>query len=229
MDDLLGGRAIRERRREQRQPRAGFNAAWYSRAASPSFLSPAIHRRFARFSALSEHIGRPVGMVAYRERLRVYLTLLEIARINRVLGTFVGYGYFEAQVPRTSVFLIDKRPIYSQIGSSSRWNIYVRVVSRRKLREHWETQGREDSEQSLKTWYSVVSKAEWKTYDDIKAAYGAKVDLAHGKNVFNVKANDYRLSCVVDFVRHGVLVLWIGTYKEYDTLNQRKGERLRQL
>lgn len=47
--------------------------------------------------------------------------------------------------------------------------------------------------------------------------------------MFDIKANDYRLICVIDFVRHGVLVLWIGTHKEYDALNERKGEKLRQL
>jgi len=105
----------------------------------------------------------------------------------------------------------------------------VRVVSRKKLREHWKLLGRENSEQPLKTWYSVVSRAEWKTHDDVKLTYGAKVDLAYGRHVFNIKANDYRLICVIDFIRHGVLVLWIGTHEEYDVLNRRGGEKLRQL
>jgi len=114
-------------------------------------------------------------------------------------------------------------------GSINDWNALSRIVSRRKLREHWELRRSEDSEQPLKTRYNVVNRAGWKTYDDIKAAYGAKIDLAYGKYIFNIKANDYRLICIVDFIIHGVLVLWIGTHKEYDALNDRNGERLRQL
>jgi len=33
---------------------------------------------------------------------------------------------------------------------------------------------------------------------------------------------------VIDFARHGVLVLWIGTYREYDELNKNQGRKLRQ-
>lgn len=105
----------------------------------------------------------------------------------------------------------------------------MRVISRKKLRAHWQTQGRQDSEQPLKTWYNVANKAQWKTHSDVKQAYGANVDLAHGKYVFNIKANDYRLVCIIDFARHGVLVLWVGTHAEYDDLNKRDGEKLKQL
>jgi mRNA interferase HigB len=105
----------------------------------------------------------------------------------------------------------------------------VRVVSRRTLREHWQMPGRQSSEQPLKTWYNVVANAEWKTHSDVKADYGVNVDLAHGKYVFDIKANHYRLVCVIDFVRHGVLVLWVGTHQEYDELTKRNGEKLKQL
>jgi mRNA interferase HigB len=105
----------------------------------------------------------------------------------------------------------------------------VRVVSKKKLREHWEMPGRNQSEQPLKTWYNVANKAEWRTHDDVKADFGASVDLAHGKHVFDIKGNDFRLICVIDFVRHGVLVLWVGTHREYDELNKNQGRKLQQL
>jgi mRNA interferase HigB len=102
-------------------------------------------------------------------------------------------------------------------------------VSRRKLREHWDTPGRGQSEQPLKTWYSVAVKARWTTFADVKADFGAGVDLVYGKYVFDIKGNDYRLICEIDFTRHGVLVLWIGTHMEYDELNKHKGKKLKQL
>jgi hypothetical protein len=43
------------------------------------------------------------------------------------------------------------------------------------------------------------------------------------------RGNPYRLVCVIDFVRHGVLVLWIGTHAEYDRLNGNDGAGLKAL
>jgi mRNA interferase HigB len=105
----------------------------------------------------------------------------------------------------------------------------LRVISKKRLREHWSTPGRRDSEQPLKTWFDVVRKARWSSHSDVKTDLGANVDLAHGKYVFDIKGNAYRLVCLIDFVRHGVLVLWIGTHAEYDELNRRGGERLKRL
>jgi len=53
--------------------------------------------------------------------------------------------------------------------------------------------GRDQTEQPLKTWYSVVDKAEWRTHADVKADFGASVDLAYGKYIFDIKGNDFRL------------------------------------
>ncbi len=105
----------------------------------------------------------------------------------------------------------------------------MRIVSRKKLREHWELPGRRLSEPALKTWYAIVGSARWACHADVKADFGAGVDLAHGKYVFDIKGNDYRLVCAIDFVRHGVLVLWVGTHAEYDGLNKRNGAKLRLL
>lgn len=97
------------------------------------------------------------------------------------------------------------------------------------LREFWGRPGRGDSEPALRTWFDVARKARWSSLADVKADFGGKVDLAHGKFVFDIKGNAYRLVCLIDFPRHGILVLWVGTHAEYDDLNKRGGERLRQL
>ena len=89
--------------------------------------------------------------------------------------------------------------------------------------------GRRLSEPALKTWWAIVDAARWTNHADVKADFGATVDLAHGKYVFDIKGNDYRLVCAIDFVRHGVLVLWVGTHAEYDELNKRNGAKLRLL
>jgi mRNA interferase HigB len=105
----------------------------------------------------------------------------------------------------------------------------MRVVSKGLLREHWERPGRRDSQTPLKTWYDVARTARWAFHSDVKAAYGAHVDLAYGRYVFNIGGNKYRLICRIDFVRHGVLTLWVGTHKEYDELCADGGKRLQNL
>ncbi len=105
----------------------------------------------------------------------------------------------------------------------------MRVISKAKLRGFWEQPRFADSEQPLKTWFNVTSKARWTSFADVKADYGVNVDLAHGKYVFDIKGNTYRLVCVIDFVQHGVLVLWVGTHLDYDRLCARDGARLKQL
>ncbi len=91
------------------------------------------------------------------------------------------------------------------------------------------TPGRQDSKTPLETWFDVASSARWASHDDVKAAYGRNVDLAHGRYVFNIGGNKYRLICRIDFVRHGVLTLWVGTHAEYDILCENAGERLKKL
>lgn len=105
----------------------------------------------------------------------------------------------------------------------------MRVISRHRLKEFWETPGRPDSGPALRTWFNVASKARWASFAELKRDYGAKVDLAHGKYIFDIHGNRYRLICAIDFVRHGVLALWIGTHLDYDRLNQRGCKGMKEL
>lgn len=105
----------------------------------------------------------------------------------------------------------------------------MRVVSRRLLRNFWEMPGRRDSETPLKTWHDVAKTATWASHADVKASYGANVDIAHGYYVFDIGGNKYRLVCKIDFLRHGVLTLKVCTHAEYDGLCASGGKRLQQL
>lgn len=124
---------------------------------------------------------------------------------------------------------IDTAQPSSHIGSNDTEDALLRIVSRRKLREFWETPGRSDSEAALRTWFDVVSAARWANCADVKKDYGGNVDLAYGKHIFDIRGNRYRLICVIDFVRHGVLVLWVGTHGDYDRLNRNDGAGLKAL
>ena len=105
----------------------------------------------------------------------------------------------------------------------------MRIISKKKLWLFWEIPGRENSKEALEVWHDVVNNALWKHFDDMKQDFGARADLAYGKTVFNIRNNDYRLICKIDYLRHGVLILWIGTHAEYDDLNKNKGRKLKEL
>jgi len=105
----------------------------------------------------------------------------------------------------------------------------LRVISFRRLREHAELPGRGDSSVPLKAWYGTAEKATWSSFDDVKRDFGVRVDLAEGKYVFDIGGNKYRLICLIDFVRHGVLVLRVCTHAEYDELNKHGGKGLKAL
>ncbi|MBA2649286.1 MAG: type II toxin-antitoxin system HigB family toxin [Legionella sp.] len=42
--------------------------------------------------------------------------------------------------------------------------------------------------------------------------------------VFNVKGNDYRIICAMDYPRQAMFIKFIGTYKEYDRVNAEEVE-----
>lgn len=105
----------------------------------------------------------------------------------------------------------------------------MRIVARSCLRDYWERPGRQDSETPLRTWFNIARSARWSSHNDVKASYGANVDIAYGYYVFDVGGNKHRLICKIDFARHGVLTLWVGTHAEYDDLCANGGKRLQQL
>ncbi len=105
----------------------------------------------------------------------------------------------------------------------------MRIVSRGKLRDFWQQSAYRDSKVSLETWYDVTHAARWTSHDDVKRSFGARVDLAHGLYIFDIHGNSYRLVCRIDFLRHGVLTLWIGPHADYDALCRSRGHGLKEL
>lgn len=102
----------------------------------------------------------------------------------------------------------------------------MRAISIKPLREYWQQSGNEKLEQPLKTWFSVTEKAEWKHIFDVKKDFPS-VDAAYGGYVFDIKGNTCRLLCLIDFVRHGVFVKWIGSHDDYDELLKNDGKLLK--
>jgi mRNA interferase HigB len=59
----------------------------------------------------------------------------------------------------------------------------------------------------------------WKTPQDVKEAHPKASILKGGRVVFNIKANDYRLISLVQYVEGVVMIRFFGSYDEYDKVD----------
>jgi len=95
----------------------------------------------------------------------------------------------------------------------------MRIISRAKLRDFWETPKFSDAEQSLKAWYDEAKHANWRSTQDIKAQYRNASFVANNRVVFNVHGNNYRLVVAVKYESSILFIRFIGTHKQYDEID----------
>lgn len=97
----------------------------------------------------------------------------------------------------------------------------MRIVAVSFLKNYW-TIEEPKSEQSLKSWVSVVKKAQWSNSNDLKEQFG-KASIINGKRVvFDIHGNDYRLVVDIEYKIQQIFIVWIGTHPEYDKINVEK-------
>lgn len=95
----------------------------------------------------------------------------------------------------------------------------MRIVSHRKLKEFYETPGREDARTALERWYAIAEKSQWQGLSDIKADFPATDYVGNQHYVFNIKGNNYRLVVVIKFTIGYIFVRFVGTHSEYDKID----------
>lgn len=94
----------------------------------------------------------------------------------------------------------------------------MQIIAKSTLKEFWERHAQ--AETPLRTWYAVVSKAEWNGPADVKTMFGANVDfVADNRIIFDISGNKYRLVVRVAYPFRRVLIKFVGTHKEYDQIN----------
>jgi len=94
-----------------------------------------------------------------------------------------------------------------------------RIVSHRKLKEFYETSGRENSRVVLERWYDIAKKAEWKNLSDIKVDFHSADCVGNQHYVFNIKGNNYRLVVVIKFTMGYIYIRFVGTHDEYNKID----------
>jgi mRNA interferase HigB len=93
----------------------------------------------------------------------------------------------------------------------------MRVVAKRTLREFW---GRfPDAEEALKAWSAEAEVATWLNPAGIKEKYRSASILKDSRVVFNICGNKYRLVVKISYKNAVVLIRFIGTHKEYNSVD----------
>jgi mRNA interferase HigB len=90
----------------------------------------------------------------------------------------------------------------------------MKVLGRNKLSEFGQQHAR--AKKALEALFSEISKADWKTPQDIKGRYRSADFLSGNRVIFNIKGNHYRLVVKVRYQNGIVVVEWVGTHSEYD-------------
>ncbi len=93
----------------------------------------------------------------------------------------------------------------------------MRVISRRALRDFWESHA--DAEQPLRAWFREAKAADWKTPAEVKNRYPSASVLAKDRLVFNIKGNEYRLIVAARYDLGILFIRFVGTHGEYDQVD----------
>lgn len=95
----------------------------------------------------------------------------------------------------------------------------MRVIAKRTLRQFWELPDHGDSERPLTQWHHMMVKAHWDTPQQLKADMSTASVLKHGRVVFNIAGNKYR---VIVAIRYDLQIAWVrfvGTHAQYDQID----------
>ena len=68
-------------------------------------------------------------------------------------------------------------------------------------------------------WLHIVSRAQWRAPEDVKASYPKASILKSCRVMFNIKSNDYRLIARVQYHAGVVAIRFFGTHAEYDEVD----------
>ncbi len=102
----------------------------------------------------------------------------------------------------------------------------VRVIARSTLngfvRNRVERRLQKTLKAHLDAWYAEAAKATWKSSAELKTQYSSASIVSAERVVFNIRGNEYRLIVAINYHYQVLLILWLGTHKEYDQIDVEK-------
>jgi mRNA interferase HigB len=84
------------------------------------------------------------------------------------------------------------------------------------LADHAGHKGVKAARSQYEAWLDIVTRANWRNPEDVKAAYPKASILKASRVVFNIKGNDYRLVARVQYQVGALAIRFFGTHAEYD-------------
>ena len=95
----------------------------------------------------------------------------------------------------------------------------MRVIAKSMLRKFWESSPKyRDAKRQMTEWCNYCTTAKWSTPHKLKADLRNASILKNNRVVFNLCGNKYRIVVLMDYVRYGMLIRFVGTHKEYDEI-----------
>ena len=79
-----------------------------------------------------------------------------------------------------------------------------------------------DAGVALEKWYGDTKAADWRNFADVKKTFNTVDQVGNDSYVFDIRGNRYRLIALVIFKVRTVFILFIGTHKEYDSIEAGK-------
>lgn len=89
----------------------------------------------------------------------------------------------------------------------------MHIITKKRLQEFWKKYP--DSETSLKSWYNITKKANWKNLAETREDF-SHADLAGVCTIFNISGNKYRLITKIYYPNKKVLIRFVLTHAEYN-------------
>jgi mRNA interferase HigB len=93
----------------------------------------------------------------------------------------------------------------------------MRVITRGRLKIFWELHP--DAKGALEAWYAEVTRATWKTPNDVlNGKFNART-IPDNRVIFKINGNRYRLIVKIHCNTKIVYIRFIGTHAEYDRID----------
>ena len=95
----------------------------------------------------------------------------------------------------------------------------MRIIKEKTLSDYCKLIKYKPAAESLKAWVFELKYSTWENANELKLKYRNASIISSKRVVFNVKGNDYRIVCAIDYARQAIFIKFVGTHKEYDKVN----------
>lgn len=103
------------------------------------------------------------------------------------------------------------------------YNIVVRIIGTNIATDYLQANASDQrikaARSQFRAWETITLATSWSVPQDVQASHPKASILKNSRVVFNIKGNDYRLVCVVNYEVKLVTIRWFGSHPEYDGID----------